>query len=79
MRFPKQEYRSGLPLPSPGDLPDPGIKATSLASPALAGEFFATSATWEALGRHTELDFHWTVMGNKSSSQITLSSDVIAK
>jgi len=28
MGFPKQEYSSGLPLPSPGDLPDPGIKPT---------------------------------------------------
>ena len=29
MGFPRQEYRSGLPLPSPGDLPDPGIEPTS--------------------------------------------------
>ena len=36
---PKQEYWSGLPFPSPGDLPDPGIKPTS---PALAGWFFIT-------------------------------------
>ena len=35
--FSSQEYWSGLPFPSPGDLPDPGIKPTSLASPALAG------------------------------------------
>ena len=28
--FPRQEYWSGLPLPSPGDLPDPGIKLESL-------------------------------------------------
>ena len=32
---------------SPGDLPDPGIKPVSLLSPALAGGFFTTSATWE--------------------------------
>ena len=32
----------------PGDLPNPGIKPTSLASPALAGELFTTSATGEA-------------------------------
>ena len=32
-------------MPSPGDLPDPGIKPLS---PALAGGFFTTSATWEA-------------------------------
>ena len=37
MRFPRQEYWSGLPFPSPGDLPDPGIELTS---PALAGRFF---------------------------------------
>ena len=39
MEFPKQEYWKGLPFPSPGDIPDPGIE---LMSPALAGEFFIT-------------------------------------
>ena len=34
MGFPRQEYWSGLPFPSPGDLPDPGIEPMSLASPA---------------------------------------------
>ena len=37
--FPRQEYWSELPFPSPGDLPDPGIKPRS---PALAGRFFTT-------------------------------------
>ena len=37
MGFLRQEYWGGLPFPSPGDLPDPGIKLTSL---ALAGRFF---------------------------------------
>ena len=32
--FPRQEYWSGLPFPPPGDLPNPGIKPTSPASPA---------------------------------------------
>ena len=50
MGFSRQEYWSGLPCPSPGDLPDPGIEPTSLVSPALAGGFFITSATWEAQG-----------------------------
>ena len=45
--FSRQEYWSRLPFPSPGDLPDPGIKPTSLESPALAGEFFTTSAILE--------------------------------
>ena len=40
MGFLKQEYWSGLPFPSPGDLHEPGIKATSPKSPALAGRFF---------------------------------------
>ena len=37
MGFSRQEYWSGLPFPSPGDLPDPGIEPKS---PALAGGFF---------------------------------------
>ena len=41
MEFSRQEYWSGLPFPSPGDLPDPGITPTSLMSPALADGFFA--------------------------------------
>ena len=31
MEFPRQEYWSGLPLPSPGDLFNPGIELTSTA------------------------------------------------
>ena len=46
--FSRQEYWSELPCPPPGDLPDTGIKPVSLMSPALAGGFFTTSATWEA-------------------------------
>ena len=40
--FSRQEYWSGLPFPPPSDLPDPGIKPMSPASPALAGGFFTT-------------------------------------
>ena len=40
--FSRQKYWSGLPFPSPGYLPDPGIEPTSLVSPALAGRFFIT-------------------------------------
>ena len=43
MRFPRRKYCSGLPFPSPGDLPDPGIEPTCLASPALAGGFFTAA------------------------------------
>ena len=39
MGFSRQDYLSGLPLPPPGDLPDPGVEPVSPAAPALA--------TWE--------------------------------
>ena len=39
MGFPRQEYWSGLPFSSPGDLPNPGIEPLS---PMLAGRFFTT-------------------------------------
>ena len=35
MEFSRQEYWSGLPFPTPGDLPNPEIKPTSLVSPLL--------------------------------------------
>ena len=41
--FPGQEYWSGLPFPSPGDLPRSGIEPLSPASPALAGRFFTAA------------------------------------
>ena len=52
MGLPRQEYWSGLPFPSPGNLPDPGIEPTTPGSPALAGGFFATEplAQSESLG-----------------------------
>ena len=42
VELPWQEYWSGLPFLSPEDLPNPGIKPISLASPALAGRFFTS-------------------------------------
>ena len=39
MGLSRQEYRNGLPFPSPGDLPNPGFKPVSR---ALAGRFFTT-------------------------------------
>ena len=57
MGFSRQEYWSGLPFSPPQDLPDPGIKPESLTSPALAGRFFTTSDTWEALFPNTRTQF----------------------
>ena len=45
----RQGYGSGLPFPSPGDLPDPGTEPTFLTSLSLAGGFSTTSTTWEDL------------------------------
>ena len=42
MGFPRQDYWNGLPFPSPGDLPDPGMELESPESPSLAGGFFTT-------------------------------------
>ena len=42
MEFSRQEYESGLPFPSPGHLPDPGIESVTLVSPALEGGFFTS-------------------------------------
>ena len=52
MGFSRQEYWSGLPCPSPGDLPDPGIEA---ASPTLAGAFFTTELPGKPLALCTDL------------------------
>ena len=49
MEFSKQEYWSGVPFPTPGDLPNSGMEPTSLVCPALASGFFTTSASWEPL------------------------------
>ena len=49
MEFSRQERWRGLPFPTPGDLPDPRMKPTRLASPALVAGFFTTTATWEPL------------------------------
>ena len=50
MGFSSQEYCSGLPFPSPGYLPHPGIY------PALAGEFLTTSTIWEAQKQNRKED-----------------------
>ena len=64
MGFPRQEYWSGSPCPSLGNLPDLRIEPTSVTSPLLAGRFFTTSITWEApymyniLFIHSSVDWH---------------------
>ena len=48
IEFFRQEYWSGLSFPPPGDLPDPGIEPTSLASPCQVDSTW--EVTWEAKG-----------------------------
>ena len=53
--FSRQEYWSGVAMPSLEDLPNPGTEPASLTSPALTGRSLTTSATWKApLVRETE-------------------------
>ena len=47
MEFPRQEYWSQWPFPSPGNLPDPGIESVSPMSSGLAGGFFTTEPPGE--------------------------------
>ena len=73
MGFSRQEYWSGLPFPLPGDRPRPGIEPVSLMSPALAGGFFTTSATWR------DYQLNHIVRANKGLSEIFQGGDVRIK
>ena len=53
MEFSGQEYWSGLPFPTPGDLPYLGIEPLSLASPSLGGRYFKAMPP----GKHIEALF----------------------
>ena len=55
MEFSRQECWSGLLFPSLGDLPDLGIKSAFLASPALAGSFFTTWASFAGSPMYRQL------------------------
>ena len=70
MEFSRQECWSWWSCPPPGDLPDPGIKPVSLKSPALAGWFFTTGATWE-----TPKDLYKTAQYRKISTFSLMSSN----
>ena len=75
--FSRQEYLSELPCSLPGDLPNPGIKLSSLISPTLASRFFfffffflITSATWEAQSWHIYQKEELYVINSKISSSV---------
>ena len=64
----QQEYWSGLQCSSPGDLPNPGIKPTSLASPILVGRFFTTEPP-EKLSEYRKLIKKTYCPGRSSENQ----------
>ena len=68
VRFSRQEYWGGLPFPSPGDLPDPGIEPIS---PALAGEFFTTGTTGKPICGH---EFEQTLGDSEGQSGLACCS-----
>ena len=78
MKFSREEYWRGLPCPPPGELPNPGIKFTSLISPALVGGFFTTSATWEALHAHNSAQSYmdWMLGDVQTCSDVNATTPV---
>ena len=76
MGFSRQEYWSGLPFPSPRDLPDLGIEPVSPMAPTLARGFFYHWATWKApyqrarAGKSEILSFPWLTGKHFTGSQI---------
>ena len=69
----RQEYRSGLPCPLPGDLPYPGIEPASASVSWIASRFYTYWATWEAwifkstLFSGTALGWVWLSYNNSRS------------
>ena len=64
VRFPRQEYWSGLPFPPPGNLPNPGIKPASPASPALCVPLSHSGKSHTHTHKHT-YSYHCCVLSYK--------------
>ena len=71
MEFFRQEYWSRSPFLAPQDFPHPGIKHAFPGSPALAGGFFTTSATWEGQNKHTHTHTHTGILLSHKKNEIT--------
>ena len=61
MGFPRQEYWNGLPFPSLGEIPDPGIKLAFPASPTSTGRFFTTEPSGESKSTVVILINYWII------------------
>ena len=79
MRFSRQEYGSGLPFPSPGDLPDPGMETVSLAAPALAGELFTTKPPRKFLMYPKGYSLYWEMLMKQKWISLSLSWVALAQ
>ena len=65
LAFPRQEYWSGLPFPTAGDLPHPETEPVSLASPALAGGFFTLVPPGKPITKTTtDHNYFWFCSSN---------------
>ena len=90
MGFPREEYQSGLPFPSPRDLLNPGIEPKPLVSPALVGRFTTTEPPGKSIGDNMSTCLsckwssaydHWTTVSpvkEKSSDHIDPISALIS-
>ena len=67
--FYRQEYRSELPFPPPGDLLDPRIKPASPASPAFADRFFATEPPGNPIFTDLEKKNLWYIVTAELANQ----------
>ena len=68
MGFSRQEYWSGLPFPSPADLPDPGIKLGSAALQGDDGVIFCFFSSWGATCG-VSLELRWGTHGSSRVSR----------
>ena len=73
MEFSMEEYWSGLPFPTPGDLPNSAIEPASLASPAFSGRYFTTeppgASTTNLIASSNHFDELWTNVQPLSSRE----------
>ena len=72
----RQEYWSGLPCPSPGDLPNTEIEPVSLIFPSLTGGFFTTNITWEAYSIGSTHSLIFTLYGMARQSILSSVLDI---
>ena len=76
MGFSMEEYWSGLPFPTPGYLPNPGIEPASLESPTFSGGYFTTeppgASTTSLIASPNHFDELWTNVQPLSKSKLLI-------